>query len=168
MQFRPDLSSKWQVLWLKGDRPTFQTPNLIVLKMKDNAVTVIKGIDDAAAKALQAAGIETTETLLEKGATPSGRKQLAQATGLPEANLLRWLNLADLYRIKGIGREYADLLELAGVDTVPELAQRNPDNLHQQIVRLNEEKNIVKLLPEAVLVANWVAQAKELPRVIQY
>lgn len=136
--------------------------------MKDNNVTVIKGIDDAAAKALQAAGIETTEALLEKGATPSGRKQLAQATGLPEADLLRWLNLADLYRIKGIGREYADLLELAGVDTVPELAQRNPENLHQQIVRLNEEQNIVKLLPEAVLVANWVAQAKELPRVIQY
>ncbi|BAU43600.1 DUF4332 domain-containing protein [Leptolyngbya sp. O-77] len=136
--------------------------------MRDNAVTVIKGIDDAAAKALQAAGIETTEALLEKGATPTGRKRLAQATGLPEANLLRWLNLADLYRIKGIGREYADLLELAGVDTVPELAQRNPENLHQQIVRLNEEQNIVKLLPEAILVANWVAQAKELPRVIQY
>lgn len=148
--------------------PTFQTLNLTALKMKDTTVTVIKGIDDAAAQALKAAGIETTEALLEKGATPTGRKQLAQTTGLPEADLLRWLNLADLYRIKGIGREYADLLELAGVDTVPELAQRNPDNLHQQIVRLNAEKNIVKLLPEAVLVANWVAQAKELPRAIQY
>jgi predicted flap endonuclease-1-like 5' DNA nuclease len=82
--------------------------------------------------------------------------------------ILEWVNLADLLRIKGLGEEFSDLLEEAGVDTVPELAQRNPENLHQKMVEVNEAKNLVRRVPGLAQVTDWVAQAKELPRVITY
>ncbi|WP_305043766.1 DUF4332 domain-containing protein, partial [Geoalkalibacter sp.] len=82
--------------------------------------------------------------------------------------LLKWINNSDLFRIKGVGQEYADLLEQAGVDTVPELAQRKPENLHQKMTELNEQKKLVRKLPTLDQVQSWVAQAKELPRVIHY
>jgi predicted flap endonuclease-1-like 5' DNA nuclease len=82
--------------------------------------------------------------------------------------ILEWVNLADLFRIKGIGEEYSDLLEEAGVDTVPELAQRNPANLLQKLVEVNEEKKLVRRLPVLSQVEDWVKQAKDLPRIVEY
>jgi predicted flap endonuclease-1-like 5' DNA nuclease len=82
--------------------------------------------------------------------------------------ILEWVNHADLFRIKGVGEEYADLLEEAGVDTVPELAQRNPANLHAKLGEVNAAKKLVRRLPTAAQVTDWVDQAKALPRVITY
>jgi len=128
----------------------------------------IEGIGEKYAEKLRAAGIRTTEDLLQKAATPKGRKELAAQTGIDESKLLEWVNRADLYRIRGIGSEYADLLEAAGVDTVPELAQRNADNLYEKLVSINQEKNLVNKMPGRAQVADWIEQAKSLPRVIEH
>ena len=96
------------------------------------------------------------------------RKELEEKTGISGTLILEWVNRADLYRIKGVGEEYSDLLEAAGVDTVPELAQRNPDNLYEALVALNAEKKLVRHMPGRAQVASWIAQAKELPRVMTY
>ena len=131
-------------------------------------ITEIEGIGEAFAKKLRAAGIFTTETLLEKGATPKGRKELAEATGFSEQVLLEWVNRADLFRVTGIGAQYSDLLEAAGVDTVRELAQRKPEALAEALSKVNAEKNKVNKLPGLSVVQKWVEAAKKLPRVIQY
>ncbi|MGI6379619.1 MAG: DUF4332 domain-containing protein [Anaerolineae bacterium] len=128
----------------------------------------IEGIGEVYAGQLTEAGVRSLEDLLEKGSTPNGRKDLAEATGISGKLILEWVNLADLFRIKGIGEEYSDLLEEAGVDTVVELAQRNAENLFVKLQEVNAEKKLVRKLPALSQVTNWVAQAKELPRVIQY
>lgn len=128
----------------------------------------IEGIGKVYAAKLAAANITTTQALLERGATPKGRQDLAEQTQISGKLILEWVNLADLLRIKGIGEEFSDLLEEAGVDTVPELAQRNPENLHQKMIEVNEAKNLVRRVPGLAQVRDWVAQAKELPRVITY
>jgi len=131
-------------------------------------LTEVEGIGDVYAQKLSEAGIMTTEALLEKGATPQGRKAVEEETGISGTLILKWVNRADLFRIKGIGEEYADLLEIAGVDTVPELAQRNPVNLYEKIKEVNAEKKLVRRLPGQSDVEAWVAAAKELPRAIHY
>lgn len=128
----------------------------------------VEGIGESYAQKLTQAGISTTEALLEKGASPQGRQEIAEATGISQTLILRWVNHIDLFRIKGIGEEYADLLEAAGVDTVPELAQRNPENLHQKLAQVNQEKKRVRQLPSENQVKNWVEQAKQLPRKLTY
>jgi predicted flap endonuclease-1-like 5' DNA nuclease len=128
----------------------------------------IEGIGPVYAGKLKDAGIRTTDALLEAGKTPSGREALAEDTGISGKLILEWVNLADLFRIKGVGEEYSDLLEEAGVDTVPELAQRNADNLYQKLGEVNAEKQLVRRLPSKGQVADWVAQAKVLDRVITY
>ena len=128
----------------------------------------IEGVGPAYAKKLEAVGIANTETLLEKGATPKGRKEIAEKSGISDALILRWVNHVDLFRIKGVGSEYADLLEAAGVDTVPELANRKPENLHPKLVETNQAKKLVRQLPALSQVQSWVEQAKKLPRVINY
>ena len=128
----------------------------------------IEGIGDVYAQKLRAAGIPTIEALLQAGATPKGRQELEEKTGIGHALILEWVNLADLFRIKGVGEEYSDLLEEAGVDTVVELAQRNPDNLYAKLVEVNAEKKLVRRLPSQRQVRDWVAQAKALPRVVSY
>lgn len=128
----------------------------------------IEGIDKAYTEKLKGAGVGSVEALLEKGATPAGRKDLAEKTGLGDKRILEWVNRADLYRVRGIGSEYSDLLEAAGVDTVVELAQRNPDNLMEKLVAVNEAKKLVRRLPELTRVKDWIEQAKQLPRVISY
>ncbi len=128
----------------------------------------IEGIGDEYARRLKELGIYTVEALLERGATPQGRAEIAERTGISPQLILEWVNHADLFRIKGIGEEYADLLEEAGVDTVPELAQRNPEHLYNRLVQINREKKLVRRLPTAAQVRSWVEQAKELPRVVQY
>jgi predicted flap endonuclease-1-like 5' DNA nuclease len=129
----------------------------------------IEGIGSTYVRQLEEAGVKSQEDLLEAGGTPKGRKDLEAKTGISGKLILGWINRADLARVKGIGEEYADLLELAGVDTVPELAQRNPANLHKKIEEIaTEKKNVVRRVPSESEVARWVAQAKELPRVVSY
>jgi predicted flap endonuclease-1-like 5' DNA nuclease len=128
----------------------------------------IEGIGPDAAQKLQTAGVNTVEALLEKGASPSGRDALAAATGIRAALILEWVNHADLYRIRGVGSELSDLLEAAGVDSVPELARRNAEALHVKIVEVNEAKKLVRQVPSASQVAAWIEEAKTLPRVVSH
>jgi predicted flap endonuclease-1-like 5' DNA nuclease len=128
----------------------------------------IEGVGEIYAKKLKAAGVSTTDALLKMGATPKGRKDIAEKSGIGDALILEWVNHVDLFRIKGVGEEYADLLEEAGVDTVPELAQRKPDNLLQKMTEVNAMKKLVRRLPVLSQVTNWVEQAKRMPRVITY
>jgi len=128
----------------------------------------IEGIGEAYAAKLAEAGIVTVKGLLEKGTTPKGRSKMAEKTDISPKLILTWVNHADLFRVTGVGEEYADLLEAAGVDTVPELAQRNPENLHNKMAEVNQEKKLVRKLPSLTQVQDWVGQAKELPRKIKY
>jgi predicted flap endonuclease-1-like 5' DNA nuclease len=132
------------------------------------SIITIEGIGEKYSQSLQKEGIRTTEKLLEAGATPKGRQELAQKTGVSDSLILKWVNRADLFRIKGIGEEYSDLLEAAGVDTVPELAQRNPANLYEALEATNAKKKLVRQLPTRVQVESWVDQAKALPRAVSY
>jgi predicted flap endonuclease-1-like 5' DNA nuclease len=131
-------------------------------------LTQVEGIGAVYAQKLAEAGISTTQALLERGASPQGRAEMAEATGISDKQILRWVNHVDLFRIKGVGQEYADLLEAAGVDTVPELAQRNSENLHRKLAEVNAEKRLVRQLPSQAQVQGWVGQAKDLPRKIAY
>lgn len=128
----------------------------------------VEGIGTKYADKLIKAGVRTTEALLKAGATPKGRKELADKTGIGDKLILEWVNHVDLFRIKGVGSEYSDLLEAAGVDTVVELATRNGANLIQKIVEVNKAKKLVRKLPVESQVADWIAQAKKLPRAISY
>jgi len=128
----------------------------------------IEGIGPKYTKTLAKAGHTTTQGLLKAGATRKGRKDIAESTGISSKLILEWVNLADLFRIKGVGEEYSDLIEEAGVDTVKELAQRKPENLHKKILEVNAAKKLVRQAPSVSMVKDWVAQAKGLPRVIKY
>ncbi|MCW4031374.1 MAG: DUF4332 domain-containing protein [Candidatus Bathyarchaeota archaeon] len=128
----------------------------------------IEGIGPTYGKKLNEQGIMTTDGLLSAGSTPKKRKQLSEKTGISEKLILDWVNLADLFRINGVGQEYSDLLEEAGVDTVIELAQRNPDNLHTKILDVNKKKNLVRKVPSLNQIKDWVEQAKKLPRKVEY
>jgi predicted flap endonuclease-1-like 5' DNA nuclease len=128
----------------------------------------IEGIGPVYAKKLMEAGVHTTDDLLKVGATAKGREELGKKTGIEHKLILEWVNLADLYRIKGVGQEYSDLLEEAGVDTVVELAKRVPENLHAKMLEVNEEKNLVNRPPPLSAVKDWVEQAKKLKRVVEY
>ena len=132
-----------------------------------NLLTV-EGIGPKYAEKLKGAGVAGTEALLKAGATPKGRKELAEKADISDALILEWVNHVDLFRIKGVAEEYADLLEEAGVDTVPELAQRAAKNLFQKILEVNEAKKLVRRTPTEKMVADWIDQAKKLPRVITY
>ncbi len=128
----------------------------------------IEGIGPKYAELLAKEGIKTVEGLLKVGAKSKDRKKLSEVLQISEKLILEWVNLADLFRVKGVGEEYSDLLEEAGVDTIPELAQRNPENLLKKLVEINEEKKLVRRLPVLSQVEYWVKQAKDLPRIIEY
>jgi predicted flap endonuclease-1-like 5' DNA nuclease len=132
------------------------------------ALADIEGIGPAYAGKLGALGLKTTDDLLQTAATPKGREDLAVTTGISAKLILRWVNMADLFRIKGVGEEYSDLLEAAGVDTVPELAQRRADNLTQKMAEVNEQRQLVRRLPTQDQVTSWVETAKTLPRAVTY
>ena len=128
----------------------------------------IEGVGPVYAEKLSALGITTTEKLLEMGNTPKARKELEEKSGISGKNLLEWINRADLFRIKGVGEEYSDLLEAAGVDTVPELAQRKAENLQAKMVEVNAEKNLVRRVPTLSEVTSWVESAKGLPKAVSH
>ena len=128
----------------------------------------IEGVGEAFAAKLIAAGIRTAEALLEMGATPKGRKEIAEKSGISDKLILEWVNHVDLFRIKGVGSEYADLLEEAGVDTVVELSKRVPENLLAKMQEVNAAKKLVRQMPVLSMVVSWVDQAKKLERKVQY
>jgi len=128
----------------------------------------VEGIGPVYAAKLQGAGVGSAEALLEQGATSKGRKEIAEKSGISDGLILEWVNHVDLYRIRGVGSEYADLLEEAGVDTVPELAQRKPDNLLEKMTAVNAQKKLVRRLPILSQVQSWVEQAKKLERKVTY
>lgn len=128
----------------------------------------IEGIGPDTAGKLAEAGIKTVEQFLDAACDPKGRKELAEKTGIGDSRILRFANQADLFRVKGISTQYAELLEAAGVDTVPELAQRNAENLAAKMAEINESKKLVRQVAAAATVADWVEQAKNLPRKMTY
>jgi predicted flap endonuclease-1-like 5' DNA nuclease len=128
----------------------------------------IEGIGLEYSKKLNNANIRTTDDLLNSGSTKQGRKDLAEKTGIAETIILEWVNIADLFRVKGIGEEYSDLLKEAGVSTVVELSRRNTQNLHETLVGVNEAKKRVQRPPSLNQVKDWVEQAKKLERKVEY
>ncbi len=130
----------------------------------------IEGIGPAYGAKLKAAGITTTEKLLEKGATKKGRQELAKETEISESLILTWTNHADLFRIKGVAGQFAELLEAGGVDTVKEFKMRVAENLHKKLVEVNEAggKRICGRVPSVVELQKMIDQAKELPAVMTY
>jgi len=131
-------------------------------------LTAISGIDGEAIAALKAAGVRSAGSLLESTRTATQRKQLAEKTGLDPKKLLCWANLADRMRVRGISKEYAELLSAAGVETVKDLKVRNPANLAKAMASANKARKLVRLLPSERVVTRWIASAKDLPLKISY
>ena len=128
----------------------------------------IQGIGPSYAEKLEKVNIRTTGALLKRGANPEGRKEIETMTGIGSPLILEWVNFADLYRIKGVGSQYSELLEKSGVDTVVELSKRVAENLHVKMLEINQEKNLVNKMPGIDQIDNWIRQAKQLPRVVSY
>jgi predicted flap endonuclease-1-like 5' DNA nuclease len=128
----------------------------------------IEGIGPSYAQKLNDAGVTSIQSFLKNGATAKGRSEIAKKSGFSEKQILEWVNRADLFRIKGIGGQYSDLLESTGVDTVIELANRNAENLYQKMMEVNEQKHLVRHLPGLPQVQEWIRRAKQLPRVVSY
>ena len=131
-------------------------------------VSEIEGIGPAYAGKLDAAGVSSTDDLLAKGASRKGREDLAVATGISETLILEWVNHVDLMRLDGVGSEYSDLLEEAGVDSCAELAHRNAANLHAALASANEAKKLVRQLPSEAMVGRWIEEAKTLDKVVTH
>jgi Domain of unknown function (DUF4332) len=131
-------------------------------------ITDIEGIDGDTAAILKSVGIRSTERLLESARTVGRRKLLAAKTGFNEKSLLCWANVADRMRVKGVNKEYSQLLQAAGVDTVKELKYRNPANLAKAMAEVNKKNKLVRLLPSEKVVARWIDDAKKLPLKISY
>lgn len=131
-------------------------------------INEIEGIGPSYAQKLEAAKIKTTNDLLELCKNPKGRASVSTTSGVSETQLLKWTNLADLMRVSGIGSEYSELLEAAGVDTVKELRNRNPENLAAKMKEVNAVKHLCRVTPGAETVGKWVAGAAKLPPVITY
>ena len=136
--------------------------------MANYKIVDVQGIGPVYAEKLVAAGIPDTDTLLAKCATPKGRKALAEETGISDKLVLTWTNHVDLFRIKGVGPQFAELLEAAGVDTVKELAHRVPENLTAKMEEVNEAKHLTRRVPALKEVVKFVEQAKALPAGIEY
>lgn len=131
-------------------------------------IDTIEGVGDAYRTKLKKAGIGTTEKLLEVGSEKKGRVKLAEETGISEKLILTWVNHCDLYRIKGIGPQYAEILELAGIDSVPDLARRNAANVLEKMKEVNDNRPVVRGLPAQKQIENWILRAKDLPKIVKH
>ena len=137
--------------------------------MADYKIEDVEGIGLVYGEKLRKAGIKSVEEMIKIGCKPTGSKELAEATGLDASLILTWVNMADLFRIKGIGGEYAELLKKSGVDTVKELRNRNPENLLDKMTEVNSEgRPLVRALPSLSMVQSWVTLAKELEPMVTY
>jgi predicted flap endonuclease-1-like 5' DNA nuclease len=136
--------------------------------MAKQRIEDVEGIGPVIGEKLRACGIADTDALLAEAGTPKQRKALAEKSGLGEKRLLKFANMVDLYRIVGVGAEYAELLEASGVDTVPELARRNPAELAKKLAEVAKAKKLTRRTPSEAEVASWVEQAKTLPRMLTY
>lgn len=132
------------------------------------SISTIEGLDHRQATRLRKARVRTTEALLKIAATRKGRRDLGDVTGMADRLILTWVNRADLMRVKGVGEEYSDLLEAAGVDTIKELRRRNPRNLLDTMIEVNNQKRLVRRLPTEVMVMRWVDHAKTLHPIVKY
>ena len=128
----------------------------------------IEGIGPVSAEKLALANIKTVEALLKEGATKKGRQTIAAASGIDEGKILDWVNMADLFRIKGVAGQFAEFLKAAGVDTVKELRTRNAENLHAKLVEVNDAKNLTRVVPGVEKIAEFIEQAKGLEPVVTY
>jgi predicted flap endonuclease-1-like 5' DNA nuclease len=128
----------------------------------------VEGIGRVYAQKLKKAGVTGPIGLLNKGATPKGRKEISKKSGVGPKLILEFVNHVDLFRVKGVAGEYADLLEEAGVDTVVELAKRNPPTLYKKMTEINKKKKLVRQMPAESAIKAWVRQAKKLPRIVKY
>jgi predicted flap endonuclease-1-like 5' DNA nuclease len=137
-------------------------------KAAKGQLTAIQGIAEATEAKLNTAGVTTVDELLEKGATPKGREEIAAKSGLPATQVLKFVNYADLFRIKGIAGQTAELLEASGVNTVAELAQRNPANLAAKLKETNDAKKLTGKLPTEKQITEWIEAAKSLPKKVTY
>ncbi len=136
--------------------------------MANYKIEEIEGIGPVLGEKLRGAGVNNTDKMLENAKTKKQRTALAEASGISEAQILKFANMADLFRITGVGQEFSQLLEAAGVDTVPELATRKPENLTTKMEEVNAAKNLTRRTPSLKEVEKWVAEAKELPRALEY
>jgi predicted flap endonuclease-1-like 5' DNA nuclease len=136
--------------------------------MANKKIEEIEGIGPKLGEKFVAAGVKDTDGLLEQGATRAGRAKLAEATGLSESRILGFVNMADLFRVKGVGGEFAELLVAAGVDTVKELATRNAANLAEKLAEVNQQKKLTRRVPTATQLEDWVKQAAGLPARIEH
>ncbi|MEE9184417.1 MAG: DUF4332 domain-containing protein [Acidimicrobiia bacterium] len=132
------------------------------------SIDTIDGLSRTEARTLRRAGVRTTEKLLKRAGTRGGRREIASVTGVPERRILEWVNRADLMRVKGVGEEYSDLLEAAGVDTCKELRNRNPQSLLMKLTQVNSRKRLVRRLPTEVMVKRWVDHAGDLPPAVSH
>ncbi len=138
------------------------------VKVGKDKLTAIQGIAEATEAKLTAAGVTSVEQLLEAGATPKGREELATKSGIPATQILKFVNYADLFRIKGIAGQTAELLEASGVNTVAELAQRNAANLAAKLKEVNDAKKLTGKVPTEKQVGEWIEAAKTLPKKVTY
>ncbi len=152
----------------ESGRPLDEGAPAVPARRRSANLAEIEGIGPVYAERLRTHGFKTTDDLLLAGAGPQGRDDLAADTDISGTLILRWVNQADLFRIKGIGGEYAELLEATGVDTVPELARRRADNLTRQMAEVNGEKKLVRRVPTEAQAAAWIEAARSLPRVVTY
>lgn len=152
---------------MTGDICCYNNNSLIIKLMKYNIID-IEGVGDAYAEKLKGADIKTVDDLLEAGATAKGRKKLAETTGISEKLILRWVNHADLFRINGVGPQFAELLEAAGVDTVKEMRHRNADNLAAKMAEVNEQKHLTRRTPTATELQKMIDEAASLEPKVTY
>ena len=136
--------------------------------MANYKIEELEGVGPALGEKLRSAGISSTDKLLAGAKTKNQRQELSDACGIPEKQILKFANMADLFRITGVGQEFAELLEAAGVDTVPELALRKPANLTEKMEEVNKAKQLTRRTPSIKEVEKWVEEAKALPRVLEY
>lgn len=164
MKWRPETTKK-----TGRYRKAIRVENTKIISIMANyKIEEIEGIGPVWGEKFRSAGVASTDKLLENSKTKKQRSDLAESTGISEKQVLKFANMADLFRITGVGQEYAELLEAAGVDTVPELATRKPENLVVKMEEVNEVKSLTRRTPSLKEVEKWVAEAKELPRVLEY